>query len=204
MIMLMLLKPIREVYRTYIFNVLISRFKITTSATYHNNNDDYNRDRIEAKLNSIGLKIPQPLKVPPNVKTPSVWIRLRGDKAYISGHGPQNPDGSVAGPFGKVGTNDMTVEQGYESAKLACLSILGSLKRELGRLDKVVAWLQVRVMINTVEGFTKTADVADGFSDLVLTLYGQEVGMHARSAIGVQALPLNLPVIVDALVEITT
>jgi hypothetical protein len=69
-----------------------------------------------------------------------------------SGHGPQNPDGSVAGPFGKVGTNDVSVEQEYESAKLAGLSILGSLKRELGRLDKVAAWLQVRVMINTVDG----------------------------------------------------
>ena len=98
----------------------------------------------------------------------------------------------------------MSVEQGYESAKLAGLSILGSLKRELGRLDKVVAWLQVRVMVNAVEGFTKTTDVANGFSDLIFTLYGHEVGMHARSAIGVQALPLNLPVIIDALVEITT
>jgi hypothetical protein len=123
-------------------------------------------DQIESKLNSLGLKIPQSLEVPSDVKTPSVWVRLRGDKAYISGHGPQNHDGSVAaGPYSKVGTNDLSVEQGYESAKLACLSILGSLKRELGRLDKVAAWLQVRVMINTVEGFTKTADVADGFSD---------------------------------------
>ena len=94
-------------------------------------------DQIESKLNSLGLKIPPPLKVPPDVKTPSVWIRLRGDKAYISGHGPQNPDGSLAGPFGKVGTNDVSVEQGYESAKLAGLSILGSLKRELGRLTKL-------------------------------------------------------------------
>ena len=97
----------------------------------------------------------------------------------------------------------MSVEQGYESAKLTGLSILGSLKRELGRLDKVVAWLQVRVMVNTVEGFTKTTDVANGFSDLIFALYGYEVGIHARAAIGVQALPLNLPVIIDALVEIT-
>jgi enamine deaminase RidA (YjgF/YER057c/UK114 family) len=161
-------------------------------------------DQIQSKLDSLGLKLPQPLKAPPNVKTPSAWIRIRKDKAYISGHGPQNPDGSVAGPFGKVGTNDVSVEQGYESAKLACLSILGSLKRELGSLEKVEAWLQVRVMINTVEGFTKTANVADGFSDLILTLYGHDVGMHARSAIGVQALPVNLPVIIDALVEIAT
>ena len=137
------------------------------------------------------------------MQTPSAWIRIRGDKAYISGHGPQNPDGSIAGPFGKVGTNDVSVEQGYESAKLAGLSILGSLKRELGSLEKVAAWLQVRVMINTAEGFTKTANVADGFSDLILELYGLEAGMHARSAIGVQALPLNLPIIVDAVAEIT-
>jgi enamine deaminase RidA (YjgF/YER057c/UK114 family) len=69
-------------------------------------------------------------------------------------------------------------------------------------LDKVVAWLQVRVMVNTVEGFTKTTDVANGFSDLILELYGRDVGMHARSAIGVQALPVNLPVIIDAVVEV--
>ena len=159
-------------------------------------------DQIESKLNSLGLKIPQPLKVPSDVKTPSVWVRLRGDKAYISGHGPQNHDGSVAGPYGKVGTNYVSVEQGYESAKLACLSILGTLKRELGSLEKVAAWLQVRVMVNTVQGFTKTTDVANGFSDLILELYGRDVGMHARSAIGVQALPVNLPVIIDAVVEV--
>jgi enamine deaminase RidA (YjgF/YER057c/UK114 family) len=59
-------------------------------------------------------------------------------------------------------------------------------------------------MVNTEEGFTKTTDVANGFSDLILELYGRDVGMHARSAIGVQALPVNLPVIIDALVEVTT
>ena len=161
-------------------------------------------DEIQFKLDSLGLKLPQPLRVPPNVKTPSAWIRIRKDKAYISGHGPQNPDGSIAGPFGKVGTKDVSVEQGYKCAKLACLSILGTLKRELSSLEKVAAWLQVRVMVNTVEGFTKTADVAIGFSDLILELYGRDVGMHARSAIGVQALPVNLPVIIDASVEIAT
>jgi hypothetical protein len=96
-------------------------------------------DQIESKLNSLALKIPPPLKVPPDVKTSYIWIGLRGDKVYISGHGPQNPDGSVAGPFDKVGTNDVSVEQRYEYAKLAGLSILGSLKRELGRLGKVAA-----------------------------------------------------------------
>jgi enamine deaminase RidA (YjgF/YER057c/UK114 family) len=183
-----------------------------------NNITTTNSNQIETKLAALGLKIPERLKVPPNVKTPSTWVRVRGDKAYISGHGPQNPDGSIAGPFGKVvgvgqevggggggggGVEEqVSVEQAYESAKLAGLSILGSLKRELGRLDRVTAWLQVRGMVNTVQGFTQTPDVIDGFSDLILTLYGPEVGMHARSAIGVQALPLGLPVIIEGLVEI--
>jgi enamine deaminase RidA (YjgF/YER057c/UK114 family) len=178
-----------------------------------NNTTTNNSNQIETKLDALGLKIPERLKVPPNVKTPSTWVRVRGDKAYISGHGPQNPDGSIAGPFGKVvgvgeeigggGVEEqVSVEQAYESAKLAGLSILGSLKRELGRLDRVTAWLQVRGMVNTVQGFTQTADVINGFSDLILTLYGPEVGIHARSAIGVQALPLGLPVIIEGLIEI--
>jgi enamine deaminase RidA (YjgF/YER057c/UK114 family) len=177
-----------------------------------NNTTTTKSNQIETKLADLGLKIPERLKVPSNVKTPSTWVRVRGDKAYISGHGPQNPDGSIAGPFGKVvgvgqevggGLEEqVSVEQAYESAKLAGLSILGSLKRELGRLDRVTAWLQVRGMVNTVQGFTQTADVINGFSDLILTLYGPEVGIHARSALGVQALPLGLPVIIEGLVEI--
>lgn len=138
--------------------------------TLKEDNNNQTKDNIQGKLDTLGLKIPEPLKVPPNVKTPSTWVRVRGDKAYISGHGPQNADGSIAGPFGKVGAYEVSMEQAYESAKLAGLSILGSLKRKLGRLDKVTAWLQVRVMINAVDGFTQTTDVANGFSDLILSL----------------------------------
>jgi enamine deaminase RidA (YjgF/YER057c/UK114 family) len=167
-------------------------------------NSDKMVDTIQSKLDTLGLKIPEKLQVPHNAKTPPTWVRIRGDKAYISGHGPQNLDGSIAGPFGKVGfaTHEISVEQAYQSAKLTGLSILGSLKRNIGTLDKVTAWLQVRVMVNASPGFTQTTSVANGFSDLIILLYGHEKGMHARSAIGVQALPLNLPVIIDALVEI--
>jgi hypothetical protein len=167
---------------------------------------DDNANQIETNLNALGLKLPEPLKVPTNVKTPFTWVRIRGNKAYISGHGPQNQDGSVAGPFGKVGEEQecgVSVEQAYQAAKLAGLSMLGSLKRELGNLDLVTAWLQVRGMVNTVAGFTQTTDVINGFSDLILTLYGPELGMHARSAVGVLALPLGLPVIIEALVEVS-
>ena len=162
-----------------------------------------NMDQIEDKLNSLGLRLPNRVKVPSSVRTPPTWLLKRGDKVYISGHGPQNPDGSVAGPFGKVGA-EISVEQGYESAKLAGLSILGSLKRELGSLYLVTAWLQVRVIVNTIPGFTQTTDVANGFSDLILKLYGPKIGLHARSAIGVEALPMNLPVIIEGLVETVT
>jgi enamine deaminase RidA (YjgF/YER057c/UK114 family) len=147
-----------------------------------------NPDLIENSLLSLGLKIPGPPKLPREILTPFAWVRVRGSYAYISGHGPQNPDGSIAGPFGKV-ADEVSVEQAYESAKLTGLSILGSLKRELGRLDLVTAWLQVRGMINATTEFTQTTAVINGFSDLILTLYGNEVGMHARSAIGVQSLP---------------
>ena len=71
--------------------------------TLKEDNNNQTKDNIQVKLHTLGLKIPEPLKVPPNVKTPSTWVRVRGDKAYISGHGPQNPDGSIAGPFGKIG-----------------------------------------------------------------------------------------------------
>jgi enamine deaminase RidA (YjgF/YER057c/UK114 family) len=162
-------------------------------------NSDKTVDTIQSKLDSLGLKIPEKLQVPHNAKTPPTWVRIRGDKAYISGHGPQNPDGSIAGPFGKVGSSphEISIEQAYQSAKLAGLSILGSLKREIGTLDKVTAWLQVRVMVNASPGFTQTTGVANGFSDLIISLYGHEKGMHARSSIGVQALPLNLHVFLN-------
>jgi enamine deaminase RidA (YjgF/YER057c/UK114 family) len=165
-----------------------------------NNNSDV--DKIERKLNGLGLRLPDAPKIPPNVEIPFSWVRLRENKAYISGHGPQNPDGSISGPFGKIG-GDISIEQGYKAAKLAGLSILGSLKRQLGSLDSVTAWLQVRGMVNTVPTFTQTTTVINGFSDLILGLYGSEVGMHARSAIGVQALPLGFPVIIEALAEIS-
>ena len=136
---------------------------------------------------------------------PPSWIRVRANRAFISGHGPQNPDGSIADPFGKVGTgdsNDVTLEQAYQAARLATLSILGTLKRELGDLDRVTAWLMVQGFVNVAPGFTQTTAVIDGCSELILELYGPQVGQHARTAMGVAATPFGLPVIIAAEVEI--
>jgi len=93
---------------------------------------------IEAKLQKLGLALPEPLKTPPGLKLPFKPVIVRGRHVYISGHAPQNPDGSIAGPLGKLG-KELTVEQGYQAAKLVGLSILGDLKRALGDLDGALA-----------------------------------------------------------------
>jgi enamine deaminase RidA (YjgF/YER057c/UK114 family) len=156
--------------------------------------------RIEAKLAALGLTLPAPMQAPPGIELPFAWVRVRGNRAYISGHIPQNPDGSVAQPLGKVGA-EVTAEQGYEAARLVALAHLGSLQRALGDLDRVTAWLRVFAMVNVAPGFNETPRVTNGYSDLILELYGPEVGTHARSSIGMM-LPLNAPVNCEAEVEI--
>jgi enamine deaminase RidA (YjgF/YER057c/UK114 family) len=157
---------------------------------------------VEERIREKGLWIPGPLKLPPGNKLSFDWVRIRGDHAYVSGHAPLNPDGTLAYPAGgKVGA-DLSVEEGYTAARLAGLSILGSLKRELQDLDRISAWLTVSGLVNVAPGFTETTAVINGFSDLVLELYGQDVGRHARTAIGAAMLPLNSPVIISAEVEV--
>ncbi|HET9398636.1 MAG TPA: RidA family protein [Sphingomicrobium sp.] len=156
--------------------------------------------KIEAKLAAMGLQLPEPLKMPAGIKMPFSWVRVRGKRAYISGHVATNLDGSLAQPLGKVGS-DVTPEQGYESARLVALAHLGSLKRALGDLDRVTAWLRVFAMVNVAPGFNQTPLVTNGYSDLINELYGPEAGAHARSSIGMM-IPLNAPVNCEAEVEI--
>ena len=157
---------------------------------------------VEEKLAAMGLVLPEPMKVPEGVKLPFSPVRVKGKRAFISGHGPQNPDGSIAEPRGKVGAL-LKVEQGYGAARLTALSILGSLKRELGSLDRVSAWLRVFGMVNSAPGFDQQPQVINGFSDLILDLYGPDRGAHARSAVGMAELPFGIPVEIEAEVEIT-
>lgn len=162
----------------------------------------YETNSIEAKLEDLGLVLPEPVKVSPAIKLPFSFVRVRGNRAYIAGHGPQNPDGTIARPLGKVG-KDLTREQGYHAARLTALSILANLRRELGELDRVAAWLRVFGMVNAAPGFNQLPQVINGFSDLILELYGPQRGAHARSAVGMAELPFNMPVEIEAAVEIT-
>lgn len=157
--------------------------------------------RIEERLSALGLILPPPLKAPAGVVLPFQFVRLRGNRAFISGHGPQNPDGSLAAPFGKLG-RELSVEQGYVAARLTALAILGSLVRALGDLDRIVAWGRVFGMVNSACGFNRQPSVINGFSDLILELYGAEIGAHSRSAVGMAELPFDIPVEIEGEVEI--
>ena len=152
--------------------------------------------RIASRLTELGLTLPPPMQAPGGIKLPFPWINVRGERVIISGHGPHNPDGSLAGPFGKVGA-EVTPQQGQEVARKVGLSILGSLQRELGDLDRVAGWVRVFGMVNSAPTFDRHPAVINGFSDLILAVFGPEVGRHARSAIGVAALPFNIAVEIE-------
>lgn len=158
--------------------------------------------RVEKRLRALGLVLPAPMTPPQGVLLPFQFVRVVGRRALISGHGPQNPDGTIAAPLGKVG-RDLTVEEGYLAARLTALSILGSLQRTLGDLDRVGAWVRVFGMVNSAPGFTRQPSVINGFSDLILELYGPEIGAHTRSAVGMAELPFDIPVEVEAEVELS-
>jgi enamine deaminase RidA (YjgF/YER057c/UK114 family) len=158
--------------------------------------------RVEQRLERLGIVLPEPVKLPPGVEVTFAWVRVFADRAYVSGHGPLDSDGAPAGPFGRVGA-EVSAEQGYVAARLATLSMLSSLKRSLGDLDRITAWLSVAGMVNVAPGFAATTNVINGCSDLLLQVFGAEVGAHARTAIGAAELPLRLPVILSAEVAVT-
>jgi enamine deaminase RidA (YjgF/YER057c/UK114 family) len=162
--------------------------------------------RIEQRLAERGLVLPAPMESPAGLILPFPWVRLwpghLPGRAFVSGHGPLLPDGSVPeGLIGKVG-GDVSETDAYEGARLTGLAMLSSLQRALGDLDRVTGWLHVFGMVNVAPGFTRTPAVINGFSDLILDLWGPETGAHARSAIGVAELPLGLAIEIEAEVAV--
>lgn len=156
---------------------------------------------VEARLAELGLVLPEPLQMPPGVTLPFPWVRIVGSRALVSGHGPTNRDGSLAQPLGKVGA-EVSVEQAYAAARLTGLAILGSLKRELGSLERIAGWNRVFGMVNSAPGFSRQPAVINGFTDLIVSLFGPTAGAHARSAVGMAELPFNIPVEIEGEVEL--
>jgi len=151
---------------------------------------------VDRRLKSLGLVLPASLKLPPGVVLPFPWVHVVGSRALISGHGPTNSDGSLARPLGKVG-REVSQEQAHEAARLTGLAILGSLKRELGDLDRIASWVRVFGMVNSAPGFNRQPAVINGFTDLILEVFGAEKGAHARSAVGLAELPFDIPVEIE-------
>ena len=156
---------------------------------------------IETRLGEMGLVLPAPVKLPPGVKLGFPWVRIHGDRAFVSGHGALNPDGSIATPRGKVG-RDLTLEQAVHSARLTALAMLASLKTALGDLDRVECWLRVFGMVDAAPDFDRYPLVINGFSDLIVALYGEARGSHSRSAVGMAGLPFGIPVEIEAEVAV--
>jgi enamine deaminase RidA (YjgF/YER057c/UK114 family) len=154
--------------------------------------------RIDEKLGELGLGLPRVFAPPPGVEFKFDLVRVSGGYAYVSGHGPL--DGSTVLTRGKVGA-DVSPEQAYDAARQTALSVLASLRQELGDLDRVQRWVKLLGLVNCAPGFNVTPGVINGFSDLVLELWG-DAGRHARSAIGASELPFDIPVEVEAVVEI--
>lgn len=149
---------------------------------------------VEEKIRQLGLDLPAPAKPVANY-VPAV---RSGNLVFVSGHGPRRPDGSLI--TGKVG-KELTPEQGYEAAQRVALGLLGSLKGLIGDLDRVRRVVKLLGMVNCADTFADHPKVINGASDLLVKLFGEN-GKHARSAVGMNALPFNIAVEIEMIVEV--
>ncbi len=151
----------------------------------------------EARLKELGITLPTP-PAPIATYVPAVKA---GNLLFVAGHGPAAAsDGKT--PAGKVG-KDLTLEQGRAAARLVGLNVLATVRSSLGSLDRVVRVVKVLGMVNAVPDFTQQPQVVNGFSDLLVEVFGEERGKGARSAVGMGSLPNNIPVEVEAILEVS-
>ena len=159
--------------------------------------------KIDRRLEELGLRLPSEPRLPPGIDIPFQWVRVRGRRAFLAGHGALSEDGSPRGPFGKV-PSQVSVEEAQESACSAVLSMLASLARALGDLDHVAAWMMLFGNVNADPDYPYTNLVLNPASALLVELYGADRGAHARTSIGMAALPFRLPVIIAAEIELAS
>lgn len=148
----------------------------------------------EQKIKELGIELPTPSKPIANY----VSAVRTGNLIFLSGKGPSKPDGSyITGKPGK----DLTIEQGYEAARLTAVHQLAALKAAIGDLSKVKRIVKVLGMVNSDADFKDHPKVINGFSDLMVAVFGEK-GKHARSAVGMCSLPMNMAVEVEMIVEV--
>ena len=149
----------------------------------------------EAKLKELGITLPDPPK-PMGNYVPAVRV---GNLLYLSGHGPSRQEGQPRAA-GKVG-RDLSTEDAYKVARGVGLNLLASTRSVLGSLDRVRRVVKVLGMVNSAPGFGDQPKVINGFSDLMVEVFGDD-GRHARSAVGMAELPSNIPVEIEMILEV--
>lgn len=151
--------------------------------------------RIEDRLRELGIELP------PSPAPIANYVRAvqTGNLLYLAGHGPTR-DGSPV-YVGQV-PSDVSIEQGYEAARVTGLNLLASAKEALGDLDRITRIVKVLGMVNSAPGFGEQPKVINGFSDLMVEVFGEEIGKHARSAVGLAGLPNGIPVEIEMIVEV--
>lgn len=155
---------------------------------------------IDERLAELGIELPEPFAPPAGVTFRFERVRVHGELIHISGHGPM--DGAESLARGKVG-DEIDTEAAAEAARLTALSIVSSLRAELGDLDLVASWVRAFGMVNAAPGFNAMPAVINGFSSSILDIWGPRAGRHARSAIGVASLPFDWPVEVEAVAALS-
>ena len=149
----------------------------------------------EQRLRELGIELPPPPQ-PVGVYVPA---RRVGNLLFTAGHTPRAPDGTPMP--GKLGA-DLTVQEGYAAARIAGLNLLSTVRNTLGSLDEVVQVVKVLGMVNCTPDFGQQPQVLNGFSELIVEVFGEERGLGGRAAVGMASLPANMPVEVEAIFEV--
>ena len=163
----------------------LSSFSLLSQSLY-----DYD---IDARLLELGITLNEPSQPVGNY----VNSVRTGNLIYMAGLGPLGPNGYIIGKLGQ----DLSIEEGYDAARYTAISQLTALKAEIGDLNKVKRIVKVFGMVNSIPTFTQQPAVINGFSDLMVAVFGER-GRHARAAVGMVALPMNICVEVEMIVEV--
>lgn len=149
----------------------------------------------EQRLNELGIQLPDP----PAPVANYVRAVQTGNLVFLAGHGPHLPDGKYI--TGKLG-RDLTLEEGYAAARQTGIALLASLKQEIGDLSRVTRIVMVNGMVNATPDYTEHPNVINGCSDLLVEVFGPEIGKHARAAVGMNSLPIGIAVEIEMIVEV--
>ena len=153
--------------------------------------------KVEEKIQSLHLELPQAFKFPTANRTGCVQV---GNLLFVSGHGPAELPGVITA--GKVG-GEVAEDDAVVTAQACALSMLASIKAEIGDLDKIIKVVELLGMVNSAPGFNRQFAVIDGASNFFVTVFGQEVGQHARAAVGMAELPRDIPVEIKGVFQVT-